>query len=364
MAVIYTKCKTCGAELKFDPSASNWTCEYCGTSYTLDEIRSMAQVKEDQDAETKRKEAEEGEKATDGSGGKLVKYRCSFCGAEVVTSDDTAATFCVYCQRPILISDRMTGDFNPDGLIPFSTTKKQAMDTFRKYTEKKPFLPDNFRDETQIEKVSGIYVPFWIHDCDTAGRVAGTGEIIRCWSDSDYEYTETSTYRFERQGTMNFTHIPTDAAERIDNAIIDSIEPFRYEQLVPFEPAYLAGFLAEKYSEDEETCYQRAAGRALGSLEGALRSSYSKYSGVLKSADEQQITEHKSQYVLMPVWMLYTQYEEKPWLFAMNGQTGKFIGDLPIDRKKAFWKSLLAGVIGFVGSGALAALVIILMGVL
>ena len=41
------------------------------------------------------------------------------------------------------------------------------------------------------------------------------------------------------------------------------------------------------------------------------------------------------QYAMAPVWILTTRYQDKPFTFVMNGQTGKLVGELPVDENKA-----------------------------
>lgn len=44
----------------------------------------------------------------------------------------------------------------------------------------------------------------------------------------------------------------------------------------------------------------------------------------------------KVHYALLPVWMLHTKWKGQDFLFAMNGQTGRLVGDLPTDMGR-FW---------------------------
>ena len=66
-----------------------------------------------------------------------------------------------------------------------------------------------------------------------------------------------------------------------------------------------------------------------------------------------QLMNGVAKYVLYPVWLLNTTWENKKYTFAMNGQTGKFVGDLPMD-KKLYWKKwgLTAGIVAALVYGA------------
>ncbi|MCI6866591.1 MAG: hypothetical protein MR871_01330, partial [Lachnospiraceae bacterium] len=65
----------------------------------------------------------------------------------------------------------------------------------------------------------------------------------------------------------------------------------------------------------------------------------------------------KITYALLPVWVLNTMYKGKLYTFAMNGQTGKFVGNLPSDKGKAF--GIAGGV--FAGVFLLAMLITMLL---
>ena len=109
--------------------------------------------------------------------------------------------------------------------------------------------------EKKIEKIRGIYIPFWLYDLNIAGDVNMTGDIITHWSVGDTHYTKTDKYNVVRGGTMTYNNIPVDGSSRFDNNIMNSIEPFNFVELIPYNHAYLSGFYAEKYDEEGENIY-------------------------------------------------------------------------------------------------------------
>ena len=57
--------------------------------------------------------------------------------------------------------------------------------------------------------------------------------------------------------------------------------------------------------------------------------------------------------LLYPVWLLNTTWNGNKYTFAMNGQTGKFVGDLPVDKAAATrWTLILATTFTAVTYGA------------
>ena len=136
--------------------------------------------------------------------------------------------------------------------------------------------------------------------------------------------------------------VPVDASSKMPDDHMDSIEPYDYEELNNFSTAYLPGFLADKYDVSVEESRKRADARCEGTLVSALRASVTGYDTCVRLAGEANLKRGKVHYALMPVWMLNTKWQGKDYLFAMNAQTGKMVGDLPISWGK-FW-GMFAGI--------------------
>jgi hypothetical protein len=163
-------------------------------------------------------------------------------------------------------------------------------------------------------------------------------------SDNSYEQfnervTETKHYRLHREGTVAFERIPADGSSKMPDDYMDSIEPFDYGDLKPFSVAYLPGFLAEKYDVPVEECAARADERARNTARQAVINSAG-FVNATPVREEMDLRRGKVDYALLPVWMLSTRYEGKNYLFAMNGQTGKMVGDLPSDSKR-WWEHFI-----------------------
>ena len=159
---------------------------------------------------------------------------------------------------------------------------------------------------------------------------------------SSEEITDTEHYRVERAGTIRFERVPVDGSSKMPDAHMDAIEPFDYGELTPFSTAYLPGFLADKYDVTAEECAPRVEQRVENNAVAMLESTVTGYSGHTLLGKNVQVRRGPAKYALLPVWMLHTKWKDKDYLFAMNGQTGKLIGDLPVDMGK-FW-AWMAGI--------------------
>ena len=315
------KCPSCSAKLPFNPETQKWDCEYCGSSYTLEQLNNF---KENQKQSFNNNE--------------LDVYRCPNCNANVITDKNTTATFCVYCGSTSIIKERLIGEFKPSKIIPFKTTKEDAIKAFKDFKKGKLFAPDDFNNKENIEKITGVYIPFWAYNCSSKGDIDFSAQNVSSWRSGDYRYTKTDYYSVKREGTMKFNKVPVDGSRKFDDNTMDSIEPFLYEDLKDFNISYLSGFLSEKYDINIEEASVRAKARISNTVIEKFKSTIKHYDSVDVSNSKIDVDIDKAEYILLPVWMLNIKHNNIPYLFAMNGQTGKMIGDIPIDNKKFITK--------------------------
>ena len=242
---------------------------------------------------------------------------------------------------------QLSGDLRPDLIIPFKLDKEAAKAGLRKHLTGKRLLPKVFKDENHIDEIKGIYVPFWLFDTDADAQVRYRATTVRTWSDDDYDYTETSHYLVRRSGSIGFEHVPVDGSSKMADDLMESIEPYNFSEAVDFRTAYLAGYLADKYDVTAEQSVDRANDRVKKSTEDAFASTVQGYASVTTESSNIQLHGGKAQYALYPVWLLNTSWNGNRYTFAMNGQTGKFVGDLPVDKAAARkWTLGLTAILG------------------
>lgn len=334
------KCPNCGGAIEFDSSIQKMKCPYCDTEFEMETLKAYDDVlkaagEDNMDWETPDAEWREGE--TDG----MRVYVCNSCGGEVIGDETLAATACPYCGNPIVMMGQFTGDLRPDTVIPFKLSKDDAKKRYLQHLEGKRLLPKIFRDENHIDEIRGIYVPFWLCDADADVNARYRTTRIRAWSDSRYNYTETSHFSVVRAGSIGFDGIPVDASTKMPDDLMESLEPFDASEAVDFQTAYLAGYLADRYDISSGESTERANARIKTSAENAFASTVTGYATVAPEGCSVNMKNGKAHYALLPVWILNTTYNNEKYVFAMNGQTGKFVGNLPLD--KSAYKKWLFG---------------------
>ncbi|HPF83758.1 MAG TPA: DNA helicase PriA [Bacilli bacterium] len=319
------KCPACHAPILFNPKLGKWKCDYCNSEFSLDEMKKYNNASSEV--------VNEGVTGDDTS---YESYRCKDCGAEIIADENTAATFCVYCGNTAILKSKLSGKFAPTKIIPFKNVKEDAIAAFKHLKKGRPFLPSNFISEKNIEKITGLYIPFWLYDLMSEGQIEADCKKIKTWSVGNTHYTKTDTYKVTREGHMQYQKIPVDGSTRFENDIMNTIEPFDYNEMVDYNHAFLSGFLAEKYDVETDNAIKDAIDRADTSTVTEMKNSIIGYSTVNVSNKNINVKEEKHEYALLPVWMVNVKYNDKYYTFAMNGQTGEFVGNMPISKKKVF----------------------------
>lgn len=338
MAAVSYHCPNCGGELKFDPKIQKYKCDYCGSDFEIEKRKERKEETKWQNiSETKEKELEE-------CHGMI--YICPSCGAEIVTDETTAATICYYCHTPVILSGRLTGEYMPDLILPFAFDKKEAQKHFLRFVKTKRYVPSSFFQKKQIERINGVYFPFWVYECKTQGNARGEGVRIRIWRQGDFEFTERNTYYVEREGEATFKNIVKNGLKKADYDLAQGVHPFDLTQAKPFSMGYLAGFQAEKRNIEREDLQEEVQREVKNQTKRMLEESMAGYSVKNIESCSVKTVEEKWKYILLPVWILtYKGKKNEIYYYAMNGQDGKVCGKLPVSYQKLWLHSGILAVI-------------------
>ena len=341
------KCPCCGGAIAFDSTIQKMKCPYCDTEFEMDALKGYDAELQDEETDSMEWETAAGGEWGEGETDGLRTYVCKSCGGEIVGDANTAATSCPFCDNPIVMMGQFSGSLKPDLVIPFKLDKKAAKEGLMKHLTGKRLLPKIFKDQNHIDEIKGVYVPFWLFDTDVDAKVRYKATKIRTWSDSDYNYM------VHRGGSVGFEYVPVDGSTKMADDLMESIEPFNCGEAVDFQTAYLAGYLADKYDVTAEESIDRANERVKKSTEQAFAETVIGYDTVVAENTSVQFHGGKAKYALYPVWLLNTTWNGNKYTFAMNGQTGKFVGDLPVDKAAATrWTLILATTFTAVTYGA------------
>ncbi|GED71856.1 hypothetical protein BRE01_55580 [Brevibacillus reuszeri] len=315
MQVIDFKCPNCGSDMVFDSDTGMLSCHSCGRT---DDIKTMPDP-------LKRNVFSDDEAS---------EYHCKSCGAVVITEAETTATTCSFCGSVVVLGDRLSGKLAPAVVIPFSISKEEATQAFRKWCRNGLLTPKGFMTADRIKGITGMYVPFWLYELNNLVEVQAHGTRVSTYTRGDYRYTETQHFDVYRRIRLNYVDVPIDASEKMNDDLMDKLEPFPYKQLESFKTAYLAGYVAEKYSYDDKELFPRAKNKISPYIEEYIRSTMTQYTTVNYTSKQVDTKFKPAEYALLPVWVVHYDYNKLEYTFAMNGQTGKVVGKPPLSKAK------------------------------
>jgi DNA-directed RNA polymerase subunit RPC12/RpoP len=340
------KCPNCGAGLLFDPALQKPKCDFCLSEFTIADLDAYNQNLENQATRAASREAAKHPDETGAVEDHLIGYHCNSCGAEVVTEETTAATFCYYCHNPVLLTERLSGTFRPQKVIPFAFDKDKAVAIFKNWAGKRKYVPKDFTSTSQLEKTTGLYLPHWMADYQAAIDYAGTATNLRMWVAGNMEYTEHKEFAIARQGTIDVNHVHEVAIRKIDKHLIDSITPYDESHAVDFSLSYLSGFFAEKYDILQPDVQPIVENRVRQYATTLVQETIGAYNRVNMTRKDVNLIPKAWHYALLPAWILTYFYRGKTFIYAINGQTGKVHGELPVDQKKlGLTSALIAAVV-------------------
>lgn len=353
------KCPNCDAGLIWDADNGRFKCEYCISSFSREELDNTEGAKKAENAmengEADASSFADSEEIDSDIESKseeycahMVEYNCPSCGAEILCDENTAAHICCYCHNPVVLTGRLVGDLAPSKIIPFKYSKDEAKSRFLEFVKKKKFVPKDFKDPEHIDKITGIYYPFFLTDADTDSQINARGTKVRSWFAGNYKYTETSHFDIMRRGDIHFEDIATSAFSLADKEMLEGILPYPSEALIDFDMSYLSGFMAKKRNLEKSDLESEVAGKINSYSEQLLRGTIGPYTTLSVKKRRASILRNHWDYSLMPIWLLtYKNKKGKTFTYAMNGYTGKIYGQLPISGKKVTLGSLLTGLGAF-----------------
>jgi DNA-directed RNA polymerase subunit RPC12/RpoP len=301
--------------MTFDSVTGMLSCESCGHKENIDDY----------------KERNDSTPSSDTN-----EYHCKNCGAILITDADTSATTCSFCGAGVVLADRLSGKLSPVKVIPFKVNKEQAGDAFKKWCKKGLLTPKGFMNADRIKNITGMYVPFWLYDLNSRAIAEAACTRVRTYDEGDYIITETKHYNVYRDVDLSYMKVPVDASSKMNDQLMDKLEPFHYDDLKDFKTPYLAGYIAEKYNYDDKELFPRVKERVDVYADTYLRSTIDGYTTTTFTREDIQTKEESSYYTLLPVWMVCYDYKNSDHIFAMNGQTGKIVGTPPLSIGKIF----------------------------
>ena len=352
------QCPNCTGPLEFRGDVQKMVCVYCESEFDMSQFSANDMKKEEK---TDWSQAQ-GQTLEAGAQG-MAEWECKACGAVLVSDGQVGATECPYCGNPAIVQSTFEGMNLPDGIIPFAVNKDTAMNKMKEFYSGKKLIPDSFISNNRMEKIQGVYVPFWLFDCDVEGhgfykatkvKRRFTKNVTVNGEQKTENWKEVEEYAVSRSAKMRYEKVPADGSKEMKDEYMDSIEPFDYSKLTAYNSAYFSGYLANKYDESPEDVKERVDKRIRTTTEQSVRETVKNYDSVNTESCNVKIDNGNISYCMLPVWMLTTRWNGGQYTFAVNGQTGKVTGDMPVDSGKSTKMFMLTLIISLVITEVLA----------
>lgn len=356
MEAVTYKCPDCGGVLKFDTESGMMLCDYCIQYFPAEmfagekreESQKMRPLWNAASAPSEQVSEQVPERKWEQM--KVRIYQCQSCGAEMMTGDQEVSRICSFCGNPTIMFDRISEENKPDKIIPFMMTKEEALRRVKERFQGAILLECDI-NEIKTDSIYPIYMPYWVYKMRFGITLTS---YIQKSDKYRGKYTETSM-----DANTETRDVPMDASKRFQDDISMLLNPFRLEEAVDFNPAYLSGFYADRSdvgSKEREIdgrnyMRKRAVNAMLNRAPGVpgptmrrlmdenrfcrLFKQYS-YATSMETFDVL-----KTEYMLLPVYFMTIRVNDKPIIILVNGQTGKIVGNIPVDEKKLKKRQLL-----------------------
>ena len=339
--ILEYKCPCCGGAISFESDIQKMKCPYCDTEFDVETLKAYDQDLASASEKDRMEWENPGKVWQEGDEQGMRLYVCNSCGGQILGDATLGATFCPYCGNPVIMSGQFAGDLMPDLIIPFKLDKETAKKQLLEHYKKMPFLPKEFTEGNHIDEIRGLYVPFWLFNTTAHGKVHYKATKIRTWTDTRFVYTDTSFFSVTREGNLRFNGIPADGSSKMPDDITQSIEPFDFSEAVDFQTAYMSGYLADRYDVEFKDCIPYINERVKNSVIETFQGTVQGFNTVNIEDSFVSTQNGAVRYAMCPVWILNTTWKDRKYIFAMNGQTGKMVGNTPIDKKKVWLKGIL-----------------------
>ena len=349
-------CAQCGASLEYAPGADVLRCGHCGHENRI--AAADAPIVEQDFRQTLQTLAHTA--ATRES----IAVHCDSCGASYSFDAAAHAGLCPFCGAPAVAKTEQHRQLQPQALLPFQVTRDRARESFQRWLGSLWFAPGKLKDYARDDaNLSGMYVPYWTYDADTATRYQGergddyqVQEIYRTVENGrevERVRVVTKTRWTPAAGVVSrfFDDVLVLASASLPRAVTERLEPWDLANLTPYQEAYLSGFRAEMYQVELDQGFERA--REIMAL--TIRRDIERDIG----GDRQRIHAADTRYgdirfkhILLPVWMSAFRFRDKVYRFVVNGRTGEVQGERPYSPWKIAFAILLAALL--IGGGIAA----------
>ena len=319
--------------MQFNPEAGQLKCAHCGQTRALISGSSVA--------------AHEFTGAVAGHllqpiTAQAMQVTCTGCGSVVAFEPPEVAGTCSFCGTAIVAQPKAADPLlAPDGVLPFKVPKQNALARLQQWLSSRWFAPGALKRLARPEGLNGVYLPFWAYYCHTESDYTGErGEhyyTTETYTERDSsgnmvertrEVQHTNWYSASGHVSQDFSNLLVAATKSVPEQRLDKLRPWDLNALAGYEPAYLAGFRAQRYQIELAEGFEHAKQVMATEIDRSVRRDI--------GGDEQRVSSINTAYsnifflhLLLPVWIGAYQFQGKVFHVVVNARTGDVEGERP-----------------------------------
>lgn len=322
------QCSNCGSGLKYDITSGKLLCNHCASYFNPYSIDRESDGYEDGYFEA-------------------THFVCPQCGGEILSTDNAAAGFCSYCGASTILTSRISKELRPGRIVPFKITKEQCHDIFKKRMRKAIFAPRAFKNVSSIQGFRGIYMPYWLYRTRQNSNVKVKGS--KHYSQGNYSITDY--YDITAYINAEYNGFYYDASSSFYDNISEQLAPFDFKDAIDFAPSFYSGFYADIPDVPREVYEDDAIEESFEATFETFFSDNKLRNMNVNGKENQNIIKGQlntqcdmAQGVMLPVWFMSYRAGNRVAYATINGQNGKIVTDIPVDKKKYIASSIIMAI--------------------
>ena len=323
-------CPNCGGQLRFSPEHQSLLCKSCGETTDVNGYQPDEKI------------------GTDSVTTNI--YQCPNCAGEIQLIDNDGMEFCPYCGSQATMQEKFSDEGVPKYILPFRFTKEMAKEKYVNKASKIHFAPEGLKADENIEKMVGMYVPYYLYEYSVNDHVTFKGRATS--SSGDYDITRLANVDVDVD--VNNLKVPFDASQTLDDSIASMLEPFPMDEVMAFNPGYLAGYFVENSTVDDDLYIDESQDKAVDYLTNQVLSKSQGYTPDLDARQDIEMTINSdihyadTEGAYLPMYFMTTRYNDRVAYSIVNGANGNIYMDMPIVKSKMIKTALKLSAILFV----------------
>jgi ribosomal protein S27E len=334
---VHFHCPGCAGEMDFDPATGMMKCLSCGNTVAVPEPGAMAVAHALEDAL----------KHVTPLSAEALSVNCDGCGSVVVFEPPEVAGACSFCGAMIVAQPKAADPMiAPDAVLPLKVTKDLAQKEVREWIASRWFAPNALQKMAEQEGIAGVYLPYWTYAADTESQYSGA-RGIHYWETEYFTTTDSNGNQVQESRQVmrtawspasgrvarKFDDVLVPATKAVNEVRLNALEPWDLPALCAYEPAYLAGFKAQRYQIELPEGFEKAKVVMERVISQDVRQDI--------GGDEQRIdgvqtatSNETFRHLLLPVWIGAYKFQGKVFQVMVNARTGEVQGERPYSAMK------------------------------